>query len=128
MDQIRGERRFPHSLSHPTPPIILAHVSPTDSSLHRRPSAHPNFLRCYQVLIYHARLENKAKLKPYELVDPSHTDLRNMLRDAASSYTEKKTQVNGESLDAQYIKQNQGDFIDADDPEEGPVGSGSDTD
>lgn len=80
------------------------------------------------MLTYHARLENKAKLKPYELVDPSHDNLRNILKAAVATYKTSQAQVNGESLDAQYIKQNRGDFVDADDTEEGPTGSGSDSD
>ncbi len=57
------------------------------------------------------RIRNKAKLKPYDLVDPRNSSLRNLIQES------------------EYVLQNQGDFIDADTEEyEGPTGSNSDSD
>jgi len=57
------------------------------------------------------RIRNKAKLKAVDLVDPRNTELRDVLQKA------------------EYVMQNQGDFIDAEaEEEEGPTGSNSDSD
>ena len=54
------------------------------------------------------RIRNKAKLKPYDLVDPRNTDLRDFLRKAEFTFTA-------------------GDDVVADD-DEGATGSASDSD
>lgn len=57
------------------------------------------------------RIRNKAKLKAADLVNPANTELRDLLQKA------------------EYVLQNQGDFIDAEEEEdEGPTGSNSDSD
>ncbi|KFY84649.1 hypothetical protein V500_09137 [Pseudogymnoascus sp. VKM F-4518 (FW-2643)] len=57
------------------------------------------------------KIRNKAKLKAADLVNPANTELRDLLQKA------------------EYVLQNQGDFIDAEEEEdEGPTGSNSDSD
>lgn len=55
------------------------------------------------------RIRNKAKLKPFDLVDPRNTELRSFLQKAEYSFTMS------------------GDVVEADD-DEGPTGSASDSD
>ena len=57
------------------------------------------------------RIRNKAKLKAAELVTPSNTELREVIQKA------------------EYVMQNEGDFVDAEEEDdEGPTGSNSDSD
>jgi hypothetical protein len=57
------------------------------------------------------RIRNKAKLKAVDLVNPANKDLREELQKA------------------EYVMQNQGDFIDVEaEDDEGPTGSNSDSD
>lgn len=57
------------------------------------------------------RIRNKAKLKPAELVTPSNTELKEVISKA------------------EYVMQNEGDFVDAEEEDdEGPTGSNSDSD
>ncbi|MCJ1458202.1 hypothetical protein MMC28_008573 [Mycoblastus sanguinarius] len=55
------------------------------------------------------RIRNKAKLKPFELVDPRNTELRTVLQKA------------------EFATMAGGDVVDADGEEEGPTGSASDS-
>jgi len=57
------------------------------------------------------RIRNNAKLKAADLVNPRNTELRDLMQKA------------------EYVMQNQGDFIDVEEEEdEGPTGSNSDSD
>jgi len=62
-------------------------------------------------LTSYLRIRNKAKLKAADLVNPRNTELRDLIQKA------------------EYVLQNQGDFIDVEEEEdEGPTGSNSDSD
>ena len=57
----------------------------------------------------HYRIRNKAKLKPFELVDPRNTELRSMLQKA------------------EFATMAGDDVVDEDGEDEGPTGSASDS-
>lgn len=56
------------------------------------------------------RIRNKAKLKAADLVNPSNTELREAIQKA------------------EYVMQNEGDFVDVEEEDDGPTGSNSDSD